>query len=86
MINFSSLFLFSSTFLFGDLLQKFSYLPLKGPVKLANPDITLQYFEYYGTNPNEVPENPIHVFFGKLVGIFIFYFHFLKIDCIIVLF
>ncbi|KAG5887574.1 hypothetical protein JTB14_009982 [Gonioctena quinquepunctata] len=32
-------------------LETFSYLPVKGPVNLKNPDVTLQYIEYYGTEP-----------------------------------
>lgn len=34
---------------------------------MKNPDITLQYLEFFGNNPNDVPKEPVLVFFGKLV-------------------
>ncbi|XP_026330320.1 tRNA (guanine(10)-N2)-methyltransferase homolog isoform X3 [Hyposmocoma kahamanoa] len=46
-------------------IEKFSYLPLEGPVKLKNPDVTLSYLEFYGIDPNNVPEKPYDLFFGK---------------------
>ncbi|XP_075976172.1 tRNA (guanine(10)-N(2))-methyltransferase TRMT11 [Anticarsia gemmatalis] len=48
-------------------IETFSYLPLEGPVKLKNPDVTLAYLEFYGVDPNNVPEEPHDVFFGKWV-------------------
>ncbi|XP_013166672.1 PREDICTED: tRNA (guanine(10)-N2)-methyltransferase homolog [Papilio xuthus] len=48
-------------------IENFSYLPLKGPVKLKNPDIILSYFEFYGVDPNNVPDKPYDVFFGRWV-------------------
>ncbi|KAI4457421.1 rna methylase-related [Holotrichia oblita] len=44
--------------------QKENYLPVKGKVKLKNPEIIFQYIEYYGTDPKSPPENPYMVFFG----------------------
>lgn len=52
------------------ILQSFDYLPVRGRVKLSNPDVCLQYIEYYGSNPNKPPEKPILLFFGRLVSIF----------------
>ncbi|XP_069357708.1 tRNA (guanine(10)-N2)-methyltransferase homolog isoform X1 [Maniola hyperantus] len=49
-------------------IEKFSYLPLKGPVKLKNPDVTLSYLEFYGVDPNNVPEHPHDLFFGRWVA------------------
>ncbi|KAJ3664594.1 hypothetical protein Zmor_000150 [Zophobas morio] len=49
-------------------LETFSYLPIKGPVKLTDPDVCLQYIEYYGTNANDPPEFPYFVFFGRWVA------------------
>lgn len=48
--------------------KSFSYLPLEGPVKLKDPAITLCYIEYYGLNPNNIPEKPYDHFFGKWVS------------------
>ncbi|KAH9628091.1 hypothetical protein HF086_018307 [Spodoptera exigua] len=49
-------------------IETFSYLPLEGPVKLKNPDVTLAYLEFYGVDPNDVPEEPYDVFFGKWIA------------------
>lgn len=49
-------------------IESFSYLPLEGPVKLKNPDITLCYIEYYGLNPNSIPEEPHEYFFGRWIA------------------
>ncbi|XP_074030901.1 tRNA (guanine(10)-N(2))-methyltransferase TRMT11 [Leptinotarsa decemlineata] len=51
-----------------DKIETFSYLPLEGPVNLKNPDVTLQYIEYYGTISNNPPELPYEVFFGRWVA------------------
>ncbi|XP_029161364.1 tRNA (guanine(10)-N2)-methyltransferase homolog [Nylanderia fulva] len=51
-----------------DKIESFSYLPLEGPVKLKNPDITLYYIEYYGLNPNSIPDEPYEYFFGRWVA------------------
>ncbi|XP_023940974.1 tRNA (guanine(10)-N2)-methyltransferase homolog [Bicyclus anynana] len=51
-----------------DKIEKFSYLPLKGQVKLNKPDVTLSYIEFYGVDPNNVPEHPHHLFFGRWVA------------------
>ena len=37
-------------------------------MKLTDPDVCLQYIEYYGTNANDPPEFPYFVFFGRWVG------------------
>ncbi|XP_013192898.1 tRNA (guanine(10)-N2)-methyltransferase homolog [Amyelois transitella] len=49
-------------------IESFSYLPLEGPVKLNNPDIKLCYLEFYGSDPNNVPEQPHDLFFGRLIA------------------
>ena len=48
-------------------IESFNYLPLEGPVKLTNPDLTLFYIEYYGLDPNSIPQKPFHLFFGKWI-------------------
>lgn len=37
-------------------------------MKLKDPDVCLMYIEYYGTNPNNPPEKPYSVFFGRWVS------------------
>ncbi|KAJ2947312.1 hypothetical protein O0L34_g17025 [Tuta absoluta] len=51
-----------------DKIENFSYLPLEGPVKLNKPDVKLSYVEFYGSDPNNVPEQPYDLFFGKMVA------------------
>ncbi|CAL7945845.1 unnamed protein product [Xylocopa violacea] len=48
-------------------IESFSYLPLEGPVRLNNPDTTLCYIEFYGLNPNDIPEEPYELFFGRWI-------------------
>ncbi|XP_012266608.2 tRNA (guanine(10)-N2)-methyltransferase homolog isoform X2 [Athalia rosae] len=49
-------------------IESFSYLPTEGPVNLKNPDTTLMYIEYYGLDPNTIPEKPYQYFFGRLIA------------------
>ena len=42
-------------------------MPIKGSVSLKNPDTTLFYIEYYGLEPNAIPEEPLDLFFGRWV-------------------
>ncbi|XP_039300155.1 tRNA (guanine(10)-N2)-methyltransferase homolog [Nilaparvata lugens] len=49
-------------------IETFSYLPIQGPIKLKNPDRSFLYTEYYGLTPNNVPEQPYHVFFGRVIS------------------
>ncbi|XP_054268125.1 tRNA (guanine(10)-N2)-methyltransferase homolog isoform X2 [Macrosteles quadrilineatus] len=49
-------------------IESFSYLPIQGSVKLNSPDLALQYFEHYGMDPNNIPNEPNRVFFGRIVG------------------
>ncbi|XP_012286221.1 tRNA (guanine(10)-N2)-methyltransferase homolog isoform X2 [Orussus abietinus] len=48
-------------------IESFNYLPLDGPVNLKNPDTSLFYIEYYGLDPNAIPENPCGLFFGRWI-------------------
>ncbi|KAJ3628173.1 hypothetical protein MTP99_015497 [Tenebrio molitor] len=51
-----------------DKVESFSYLPVKGPVRLKDPDVCLQYIEYYGVRANDPPKLPYDVFFGRWVA------------------
>ncbi|KAF0295650.1 tRNA (guanine(10)-N2)-methyltransferase [Amphibalanus amphitrite] len=46
-------------------VESFDYLPLEGPVRLRHPDLRLDTIEYYGLDPNRVPERPLQLFFGR---------------------
>lgn len=52
-----------------DRIETFGYLPLKGDVNLKTPDIHWWYFEYYGLDNMNVPEEPFDVVFGKWVRV-----------------
>ncbi|XP_003426755.1 tRNA (guanine(10)-N2)-methyltransferase homolog [Nasonia vitripennis] len=49
-------------------IETFNYLPLKGSVNLKDPDTTLFYIEYYGLEPNAIPEKPVDLFFGRWIA------------------
>ncbi|XP_043272305.1 tRNA (guanine(10)-N2)-methyltransferase homolog isoform X2 [Venturia canescens] len=48
-------------------IETFSYLPLEGRINLRNPDTTLFYIEHYGLDPNNIPDTPEELFFGRWV-------------------
>lgn len=49
-------------------IEEMDYLPFTGPVNLKNPNQRYMYFEYYGLDPNNVPEEPEAILFGRLVA------------------
>ena len=49
-------------------IETYDYLPVQGPVKLDNPDVTFMAFEFYGFDHNNLPEEPEHLFFGQFVA------------------
>lgn len=48
-------------------------MPFQGPVNLKNPDVTFQFIEYYGLDPNIAPEKPTRTFFGRVVCIMLIF-------------
>ncbi|XP_014270875.1 tRNA (guanine(10)-N2)-methyltransferase homolog [Halyomorpha halys] len=51
-----------------DKIESFSYLPLNGRVKLKNPELALQYIEYYGVDHTTAPPHPRALYFGRVVA------------------
>jgi len=49
-------------------VESVSYIPVNGPVNLVNPDLTISYMEYFGSDHNNLPDSPIKVMIGKKVG------------------
>merc|ERR1719186_565059 len=49
-------------------IESLSYIPLQGPVNLSSPQVIFSYFEFYGFDHNNLPEEPLNVMFGRLVG------------------
>ncbi|XP_013783068.1 tRNA (guanine(10)-N2)-methyltransferase homolog [Limulus polyphemus] len=48
-------------------IEDLDFLPLRGPIKLKDPDNIFHLIEYYGLDPNSVPDNPYQVFFGQWI-------------------
>lgn len=51
-------------------IDAMEYLQLKGPIDLRNPENEFVYFEFWGMDPNNVPESPEQIIFGELVRSF----------------
>lgn len=51
-----------------DKIETLSYLPFRGDVNLKKPDFECYYIEFYGLDPNNVPEQPDQILFGKWVS------------------
>ncbi|KAI1240967.1 hypothetical protein IHE44_0009422 [Lamprotornis superbus] len=49
-------------------IDALEFLPFKGKVNLKNPEHIFWILEDYGTNPNDVPEEPIHLYFGRWIA------------------
>lgn len=50
-----------------DKIETLSYLPFQGDVNLKKPDFECYYIEFYGLDPNNVPQQPDQILFGKWV-------------------
>ncbi|XP_026478300.1 tRNA (guanine(10)-N2)-methyltransferase homolog [Ctenocephalides felis] len=48
-------------------IENLEYIPVKGSVKLTNPDIEYMYYEHYGLDSNNVPEQPLEILFGRYI-------------------
>ena len=44
------------------------YLPLEGRVNLKNPHVEYSYLEFWGLDHNNVPEQPLNIYFGLKIG------------------
>ncbi|CAH1406059.1 unnamed protein product [Nezara viridula] len=51
-----------------DKIESFNYLPLNGRVQLKNPELALQYIEYYGVDHSIAPLHPRELYFGRVVA------------------
>ena len=49
-------------------IESLSYLPIEGPVNLSSPDVVFSYFEFHGFDQNNLPDQPLKIMFGRLVG------------------
>lgn len=53
---------------FGFSYQALEYLPFEGTVSLKTPQHVFCLLEDYGTDPNNIPEHPDYVYFGRWVS------------------
>eukprot|EP00092_Neocalanus_flemingeri_P037247 GFUD01040564.1.p1 GENE.GFUD01040564.1~~GFUD01040564.1.p1 ORF type:complete len:475 (+),score=188.80 GFUD01040564.1:50-1426(+) len=49
-------------------IENITCLPVMGPVRLKDPDVTFAYMEFSGLDNNQLSEEPVKVMFGLLVG------------------
>lgn len=49
-------------------IERLSFLPFEGEIKMDQPDVTFSYFEYYGHDKVNVPEIPHEIVFGRLIA------------------
>jgi tRNA (guanine10-N2)-methyltransferase len=48
-------------------IESLNFLPVQGPVNLKTPDVEWMYIEFYGVDPNDVPELPYDYIFGQWI-------------------
>ncbi|KAJ8290884.1 hypothetical protein GJAV_G00018810 [Gymnothorax javanicus] len=66
-----NVYTFNKTLEFRDRIKKIDameYLPFQGKVDLKNPDHVFSLLEDYGTDPNNIPEEPFYVYFGRWIA------------------
>ncbi|XP_075868777.1 tRNA (guanine(10)-N(2))-methyltransferase TRMT11 isoform X2 [Nelusetta ayraudi] len=66
-----NVYTFNKTLEFADRIQRIDtmeYLPFEGTVSLKNPQHIFCLLEDYGTDPNDIPEQPNHVYFGRWIA------------------
>ncbi|KAJ8411468.1 hypothetical protein AAFF_G00162760 [Aldrovandia affinis] len=66
-----NVYTFNKTLEFKDRIQKIDdmeYLPFQGKVDLKNPHHIFCLLEDYGTDPNNIPDEPFYVYFGRWIA------------------
>uniref|UniRef100_A0A8B9JXL2 tRNA (guanine(10)-N(2))-methyltransferase TRMT11 n=1 Tax=Astyanax mexicanus TaxID=7994 RepID=A0A8B9JXL2_ASTMX len=66
-----NVYTFNKTLLFNDRIKKIDaldYLPFQGKVNLKDPDHIFCLFEDYGLDPNDIPEEPLYLYFGRWIS------------------
>ncbi|XP_053141266.1 tRNA (guanine(10)-N2)-methyltransferase homolog isoform X2 [Hemicordylus capensis] len=49
-------------------IDSLAFLPFKGKVNLKKPDHIFWFLEDYGMDPNNVPEQPLDIYFGRWIA------------------
>ncbi|KAM4632655.1 tRNA (guanine(10)-N(2))-methyltransferase TRMT11 [Polymixia lowei] len=65
-----NVYTFNKTLEFKDRIERIDdldYLPFEGTVSLKTPQHIFCLLEDYGTDPNNIPEQPIYIYFGRWI-------------------
>ncbi|CRK87994.1 CLUMA_CG001780, isoform A [Clunio marinus] len=49
-------------------IESLDYIDYKGKIDLKNPENNFIYFEYWGLDPTNVPEEPVEIIFGRWIS------------------
>ncbi|RXM36622.1 tRNA (guanine(10)-N2)-methyltransferase-like [Acipenser ruthenus] len=49
-------------------IDALEFLPFQGKVNLKNPENVFCLLEDYGSDPNSIPEEPVHIYFGRWIA------------------
>ncbi|KAL3981089.1 neurobeachin-like protein 1/2 [Sarotherodon galilaeus] len=66
-----NVYTFNKTLQFADRIKRIDaleYLPFEGTVSLKNPQHIFCLLEDYGTDPNNIPEHPSYIYFGRWIA------------------
>ncbi|XP_018612480.1 tRNA (guanine(10)-N(2))-methyltransferase TRMT11 [Scleropages formosus] len=66
-----NVYTFNKTLVFQERIKKIDtleFLPFQGKVSLKNPDHIFFLLEDYGSDPNNIPDEPLHVYFGRWIA------------------
>ncbi|XP_037533038.1 tRNA (guanine(10)-N2)-methyltransferase homolog [Nematolebias whitei] len=66
-----NIYSFNKSLAFEDRIKKINalaYLPFEGTVNLTNPQHIFCLLEDYGTDPNNIPQHPNYIYFGRWIA------------------
>ncbi|KAL4657507.1 hypothetical protein GN956_G4280 [Arapaima gigas] len=66
-----NVYTFNKTLVFQERIKKIDaleFLPFQGKVSLKNPEHIFCLLEDYGSDPNNIPNEPFHVYFGRWIA------------------
>ncbi|CAG12892.1 unnamed protein product, partial [Tetraodon nigroviridis] len=66
-----NVYTFNKTLEFAERIKRIDaleYLPFEGTVSLKNPQHVFCLLEDYGTDPNNIPEHPEYIYFGRWIA------------------
>ena len=49
-------------------IEKFDFLPFRGPINLQDPQVSFYYFEYYENDQNSSNQTPCQIIFGRWIA------------------